>query len=77
MCVIYLIHTMDLRHEICVLDYYFRQRATLQYFRSGFISYASLTLLSVSCCWAEIRMLAADWLNLYVAPEQPFTFLSF
>lgn len=26
-------------------------------------NYVSLILLSVSCCWAGIRMLVTDWLN--------------
>lgn len=42
-----------------------------------FVNYVSLTLLSVSCCWAGNRMLATDWLTLYVALEQPLKFLSF
>lgn len=46
-----------------LLDYHFRQRTTVRYFRSGFVNCLSLTLLSVFCCWAGIRMLTADWLR--------------
>lgn len=48
-----------------VLDYLFQTKNHTEVLQIQVLfNYVSLTFLSLSCCWAGIRMLAADWLSL-------------